>query len=115
LAKNHDDLVASVRWAARDRFSAEVNAPDWVTMELTQQHKELLLLHLVNYKPAESVSDIRVTIRPPGKTRVREVTLATPENVAGESLRFETTSDGIAIAIPFMRVYALLIMSLEQA
>ena len=59
LPKNHEDLIASIRWAARDRLSAEVKAPEWVTMELARQEKGPLLLHLVNYKSKETVRDIR--------------------------------------------------------
>jgi hypothetical protein len=115
LAKNHEDLIASVRWAARDRLSAEVKAPDWVTMELARQDKGPLLLHLVNYKPVETVKDIRVIVRPPAKLRVKEAVLVTPENIVGQNLQFESTHDGISMAVPSMRVYAFVTMSLEPA
>jgi hypothetical protein len=114
LAKNHDDLIASIRWAARDRLSAEVKAPEWVTIELARQNKGPLLLHLVNYKSKETVHDIHVSIRPPEGFRVKEATLVTPEHVAGQSLNFKSDQGNVSMVIPSMRVYALVTMSLEE-
>jgi hypothetical protein len=84
-------------------------------MELTRQDKRLLLLHLVNYKPTEMIKDIRVIIRPPRQTLVREAALVTPENIAGQNLRFESGHDGISVRVPSMRVYGLVRMTLEEA
>jgi Beta-galactosidase len=114
LPKNHEDLVAEIQWAARNRLSAEVTAPDWVTLELARQDRGPLLLHLVNYKPATPVQDIRMKIRPPGKFRVIEATLITPENVLGQKLTFKPDSEGVFMVIPSMRVYALVTMKLES-
>jgi hypothetical protein len=114
LPKNHNDLVASIRWAAHDRLSAEVKAPDWVTMELARQDKGPLLLHLVNYKPKVTVQDIWATIRPPANFRIKEAVLVTPEHIAGQKLTLTHGGDGVALTIPSMRVYALVIMTLEE-
>jgi hypothetical protein len=114
LAKNHADLITSIRWAARDRLSAEVQAPEWVTIELARQDKGPLLLHLVNYKSKENVHDIRVSIRPPAKFRVKEAILATPEHVTGQSLSFKSDQGNVSMVIPSMRVYALVTLSLEE-
>ena len=114
LPKNHEDFIASIHWAARNQLSAEVKAPDWVTMELARQEKGPLLLHLVNYKPMETVRDIGVIIRPPAKCRVKEAVLVTPENVTGQNVKFKSGQDGISMVIPSMRVYALVIMSVEE-
>jgi hypothetical protein len=114
LPKNHEDLIASIHWAARNQLSAEVKAPDWVTMELARQEGGPLLLHLVNYKPTETVRDIGVIIRPPAKCRVKEAVLVTPENVTGQNVKLKSGQDHISLVIPSMRVYALVIMSLEE-
>ena len=114
LPKNHEDLIASIRWAARDRLSAEVKAPQWVTIELARQDKGPLLLHLVNYKSKETVHDIQVIIRPPAKFRVKEAVLVTPEHVTGQNLNFKSDQGSVSMVIPYMRVYALVTMSLEE-
>jgi hypothetical protein len=114
LAKNHEDLIASVRWAARDRFSAEVKAPEWVTIELARQENGPLLLHLVNYKSKENVHDIQVSIRPPAKFRVKEAVLVTPEHVTGQTLSFKSDQGNASMVIHSMRVYALVRMNLEE-
>jgi hypothetical protein len=113
LAKNHEDLIASVRWAAGDRLSAEIKAPKWVTVELARQGGGLLLLHLVNYKSKEAVHDIRVVIRPPARLRVKEATLVTPEYIPGQPLNFKTEPEVVSLVVPSMRVYALVTMKLE--
>jgi len=113
LPRNHEDLIASIRWAARDQLSAEVKAPRWVTIELAQQGGGLLLLHLVNYKPKETVQNIQATIRPPAKFRVKEASLVTPEHISGQKLTLESGPGNVSMVIPSMRVYALITMSLE--
>jgi hypothetical protein len=114
LPKNHADLIASIQWAARNQLSAEVKAPEWVTMELARQDHGPLLLHLVNYKPTETIRDIHAIIRPPAKSRVKEAVLVTPENVTGQKISFEPGQGGISVVIPSMRVYALVTMTLEE-
>jgi hypothetical protein len=114
LPKNHEDLVASIQWAARYRLSAEVKAPEWVTLELAQQDGGPLLLHLVNYKPKETIQEIRATIRPPAKFHVKEATLVTPEQVTGQKLTLQPDRGGVSMVIPSMRVYALVTLSLEE-
>jgi len=114
LPKNHEDIVASIEWAAHYRLSAEVKAPQWVTIELAQQDKRLLVLHLVNYKLKQSVQDIRLIIRPPGRLRVHRATLITPEDIVGRDLTFEPDQHGVSMVVPSLRVYALITMSLEE-
>jgi hypothetical protein len=114
LPKNYEDLVGSIRWAARYRLSAEVKAPPWVAIELARQDRGLLFLHLVNYKPNEAVRDIPVIIRPPAKLSVKKAVLVTPEDVAGQTLPFEAGQSEVSMAVPSIRVYALITMSLEE-
>ena len=114
MPKNYEDLVGSIRWAARYRLSAEVKAPPWVTTELARQDRGPLLLHLVNYKPKEAVRDIRVMIRPPANWSVKKAVLVTPEDVAGQTLPFEAGQGEVSMVIPSMRVYALITMSLVE-
>lgn len=114
LPKNHADLVTSIRWAAHDRLSAEVNAPEWVTIELARQEKGPLLLHLVNYKLGDPIQNIRAIIRPPAKSRIKEAVLVTPENATEQKLTLTSDLDGVSMVIPSMRVYALVTMRLEE-
>ncbi len=114
LPKNHDDLVASVRWAARERLSAEVDAPPWVTLEMARQEGGPLLLHLVNYKPGETVHSIKATIRPPVNFRIKDAVLVTPEHLTEQKLTLTADREAVAMEIPFMRVYALVVMKLEE-
>jgi len=72
------------------------------------------LLHLVNYKPTETVRDIRVIIRPPAKFCVKEAVLVTPENITGQNVSLKLGQGDISMVIPSMRVYALVTMRLEE-
>jgi hypothetical protein len=114
LPKNYDDLVASIQWAARDQLSAQVNAPRWVTIELARQDQGPLLLHLVNYKPKETVREIPVIIRPPANFRVKRAVLFSPDHPSEQELTFETGQAGVSFLVPSLRVYALVRMGLEQ-
>jgi hypothetical protein len=111
LPKNHDDLIASIRWAARDQMSAEVSAPLWVTIELARQQSGPLLLHLVNYKPKELVRDIKALVRHPAKCRINEAVFIAP-GAAEHALPLEPTRSGVSMTIPALDVYAVVRMSL---
>ena len=115
LPKNHNALVAAVRWAAREQLSADVIAPDWVTIELAQQETDSLLLHLVNFKPGAKVENIRVTLRPGGKAPIREAMLITPERLAGQALPISHNGDTFTVVVPSMSVYALVHMPFANA
>jgi hypothetical protein len=112
--KNHADLVASIRWAAHDRLSAEIIGPDWLTIELAQQENNLWLLHLVNYKPKATMDGVQAILRPPSNLHIKEAIFVTPERVTGETLRMTPRRDGVALEIPSMSVYGLVLMTLGQ-
>ncbi|MEO6981761.1 MAG: beta-galactosidase [Edaphobacter sp.] len=115
LPNNHDDLIASIHWAARFRLSAEVDAPPWVTLELARQENGPLLLHLVNFKPKETIRNIKALVRPPARFRVKEAVLVNPEDHTEIKLDLVAAQGGVSMVIPSMSVYALVILRLEKA
>ncbi len=115
LPLNNLELVEAVKWAAGNRFSVTVDAPDWVTLELARQDSsDTWLLHLVNYNPAKPAENIPVAFRVPSGFRLKEVLLRTPESTRTLTVHART-SDGVAhMVIPSLRVYDLILFRLEK-
>lgn len=115
LPKNYDELIASVRWAANDQFSATVDAPLWVTSEMAEQPSSgTRLLHLVNFKVDEPLANIPVHVRIPTGFRLRAAQLLEPEQNDATTLDAHT-QDGIAsLTIPNLKVYGLVLLHFEK-
>lgn len=114
LPRNASALVEAVRWAAGGTFSAEVEAPLWVTAELTEQEGSgNRLLHLVNFRHREPLEDLPVRLRlPPGKKLQRAV-LCSPEQDSETALPASATGGAVSFRVPRLGVYALVKLLLD--
>jgi hypothetical protein len=92
-----------------------VDAPPWVTLELARQENGPLLLHLVNFKPKETIRKIKALVRPPAEFRIKEAVLVVPEDHTEIKLDLVADQGGVSMVIPSMRVYALVILRSEKA
>jgi len=116
LPKNHRELLDAVRWAAGGELAAELEAPDWVTMELARQRDtNLLLLHLVNYKTSEPVADIGVRVRIPRGMKVRDAVMETPDGGGRQSLDVAMQGQTATFRVPQLKTYDLILLQLEKA
>ena len=115
LAKNHPDMVAAVKWAARDEFSADVEAPLWVTMELAQQPgTNSLLLHLLNFKTTVPLANIPVKLSIPAGMKVKEAVVETPDGGGRQVLNVATTGQTVSFRVPALKIYDLVLLRLEK-
>jgi len=114
LPKNDKDMLAAVIWAANNRFSANVNAPLWVTTELTEQkHSRTMLLHLLNFKVNEPLANIPVSIRIPDGLQVNEVALETPDGEPRQVLKAAVRDGIVSFQAPRLKVYGLVLLRLR--
>ena len=115
LPTNDAELVEAVRWAARGEFSASVDAPRWVTMELAEQESsKTRLLHLVNFKVQEPVKDISVMVRIPEGFQLRKAVWETPGDDSHQALT-PTVREGVAsFRVPQLDIYGLALLRLEK-
>ncbi len=108
LPKNYPELVAAVRWAARDRLTASVQAPTSVTAQLVEQRSSgNWLLHLVNFDFSRPVDNIAVNMSLPGGRHLKEVVVETPDGSATQVLEPANTDGIISFRVPRLRVYSL--------
>jgi len=115
LPKNHRELMDAVRWAAGGELTAEVDAPEWVTIELAQQRgTNRLLLHLLNYKVGEPVPGVPVKLKLPAGMKLREATVETPDG-ARQTLNVTMQGQTAAFRVPQLRIYNLVLLQLEKA
>lgn len=115
LPNNYVELVDSVRWAADDKLSMNVDAPLWVTAELAEQESSnTRLLHLINFKFQEPVEDIPVQIRIPEGMQLREAVLDAPENESSKALNISFHDNVAALRVPHLQEYALVLLRMEK-
>ena len=117
LPVNWRELIAAVRWVARDDLSLDVNAPITVTAELMHQNQaNNLVLHLLNYNAAESplINDIEVSVKVPEGSVVRQVMLLTPDGNERSLLEHTLEHGRAKFVVPRLRVYNLLIIELKE-
>lgn len=118
LPWNWEELVAAVRWAARGKFSLEVQTPESlaVAAEFVEQASEnRRLVHLVNYAApgGSTVRNIRVEAQIPEGQSVRQLMLLTPDG--GEAITVpNAVEDGrVRFTVPNLRTYTLAIIQTE--
>jgi hypothetical protein len=114
LARNHDELISAVRWAARAPFAASLEAPPPVTMELVRRAQDgALLLHLVNYDFRHPVRDLEAALRLPAGSAAVEVTLESPDRPLREVLQTRVADGELRFRIPSLEVYDLVTVRLR--
>lgn len=115
LPNNNGDLIAAVRWAAKDSFSATVDAPPWVTSELVdQQSSHTRLLHLVNFRIDTPVTAIPVRVRIPDGFRLNSAVFLDPNADASQTLPAQTQQGFASLTVPRLGVYGLVLLRLEK-
>jgi hypothetical protein len=114
LPKNYGDLVSAVHWAMNEEFSATVNAPLWVTAQLSEQDSShTRLLHLVNFKVEQPVMGIDVRVRIPQGLQVREASLNVPGQKGSIPLKSSSHQGFVSLKVPRLNVYGLVLLRLE--
>jgi hypothetical protein len=115
LPKNYEELAEAVRWAARQEFSARVEAPLWVTMELAEQKgTNTWLLHLLNFRDEEPLVNIPVRIRIPDGMRLREAVLGSPDGLPRQILDIAGSERTLSFTVPKLEVYDLIHLRMER-
>ena len=117
LPLNWQELVAAVKWAARDKLSFEVKAPLTVTAELLEQKaKGRLLLHLINYGVGRTpeVAKVEVSLEIPAGKRVSALTLLSPDEPKPVSLAHVTENGRAVFTVPSLKTYAVAVAQLAE-
>lgn len=114
LPKNHQDLAEAVKWASRDKLSASIDAPEWITCQLAEQKRSgTWLLHLLNFRPEQPIKNIQVRVRIPEGLELQKVALAVPGKSDDQPVRHLQAGEIVTFAVPELHVYALVTMRLR--
>jgi hypothetical protein len=115
LPRNYAALIDAVRYAAGGEFSATVDAPLWVTAQLCEQDgSRTRLLHLLNFKVAEPVVNIKVRVRVPAGLRVREALLFGPRKSDPLPIEASTRAGVASLTVPRLNVYGMVLLRMEN-
>lgn len=116
LARNHEQLINAISWAAGAPLSFHVNAPETVTAEfLKQDDKNRLLLHLVNFNYKKgAVQNIQVKVQAPAGKKVKDINLLSPDATStANGISFKEEQGSIQFTIPQLALYDLVVIQLK--
>lgn len=115
LPKNYRELVSAVNWVSNDELPTAVEAPLSVALELDEQKtSNTWLLHLINYDFTHPVRNIAVRMRVPFDARVQEAIVESPDDGARRAIGVNTRDGLVSFQVPFLHVYDLVRMKLEN-
>jgi len=106
-----DELAPALEKALAGRLSLNVNAPEGLAAELTQQAGRRLL-HLVNYRGDQPARDVRVSLALPGGKAVRGVRLASPERAEDGKVTFCQVAGRVEFTVPQVKIYEIAVVEL---
>jgi len=114
LPLNWKELVESVKWAAGEELSIEVNAPLTVAVELTEQ-KNKLMVHLVNFNLDKnpSVTNIDISLKIQNGKKVNQITALSPDEENAQSLKYNIENGMVLFKVPRLKTYKLVVIELD--
>ncbi|MBN2289422.1 MAG: hypothetical protein JXQ83_08830, partial [Candidatus Glassbacteria bacterium] len=113
LPSNHRELAWAVRQAAGGRLSLEVGAPDWVAVEQVEK-QGMVLVHLVNYRLGDVLTDIPVDIRVDAGKKVGRVRVVSPDRPGEQELDFQFEGGRCSFRVPLLEVYDVVMVDLAS-
>ncbi len=109
LPANSRDLERAVRNACGGKLSVEIDAPDWVVVEQTGKDN-LIMVHLVNYREADTQAAIPLDVRLDKGRKVRSVRVLSPDRVAEQNLDYTVGNGRVNFVVPELKVYDLIVI-----
>jgi hypothetical protein len=110
--KENDDVVRAVRRACGQRLSVSIQAEAGLCSELTEQPGRRLV-HLVNYRADDPITDVSVRLRLPPNRHVKAVTLISPERQIDFSVSFQERDGLVLFRVPQVRIYEIAVVTIE--
>ncbi len=116
LPENWEALVMAAHWVTEGDLILNVHAPLTVTAELVRQPATgRMMLHLVNYENSRLVPNVKVSIRPPEGKRAKGVAVLSPDSDVSGDLSFVEEGGRVNFTLPWLRTYAMAVVSLAAA
>ncbi|OAQ38021.1 hypothetical protein A5893_16795 [Pedobacter psychrophilus] len=115
LALNHNELIDAVEWASGNKLSLHIDAPQTVTMELTEKtDKSKLILHLVNFDYQKtSPADIKVDVLITDRKKIQQIIMMSPDGAPDEKMAFKESDGHLAFTVPKLDVYTMIVIQLK--
>jgi len=116
LPLNWRELVESVKWAAGNKLSIEVNAPLTVTVEITKKlDKSGLMLHLINYDVSRNplIRNIGVNLTIHDGKKVEQIIVLSPDNEKIKFIEYNLTEERVVFQVPQLEIYDLVVIKLN--
>jgi len=117
LPINWKELIGSVKWAGFGELTIETDAPETVTIELTEkQDQSSIMLHMLNYNVDQDtvIKNIRIDLKISGGREISEAEMLSPDLKNPRNLNFQFTQNLVSFTVPELRVYDLIVIHLKK-
>ncbi|OFX36630.1 MAG: hypothetical protein A2X03_06635 [Bacteroidetes bacterium GWA2_40_15] len=116
LPLNWSELIESVKWAAGNELSLYTDAPETVTIEVTEKKdRSCMMVHLLNYNTERDsiLENISLSIKLPNVRNIDRVELFSPDTDKTYNIDFQVKENRIEFTVPELRVYDLVAIQLK--
>ncbi len=109
LPSNWRELEDAVRRAAGGKLSLETDLPDWVAVEQVQKDKRIMV-HLVNYRRGNRLSNIPVDLALDRGKGVSSVRVVSPDRQGARDLQFQVQGGRCTFRVPELETYDVVVV-----
>jgi len=116
LPRNCNELIESVKWAAGTGLTLETDAPETVTMEVTEKKdRSWRMVHLLNYNnERDSIQkNIRIRMKIPNDLEVDNVEVFSPDKNEAYNVEFSVKENRVAFTLQELRIYNMVAIHLK--
>ncbi len=117
LPLNQKEIIDAVEWAAGSELSLNVDAPETVTIELTEKKdRSRVMLHLLNYDSGHGsmMKNIGVSLDIPDGRKVESVLNLSPDRDKANKIDFTIEGRRVKFQIPLLDTYELAVIKLKK-
>ncbi|MEA1997340.1 MAG: beta-galactosidase trimerization domain-containing protein [Gemmatimonadota bacterium] len=117
LPLNQEEIIEAVEWAAGGELSLNVDAPETVTIEITEKKdRSCVMLHLLNYDSGHGsvIKNIRVSLEIPDGKSVASIIDLSPDNDGFDKVDFTTEGKRVLFKIPELDTYEIAVINLRN-
>jgi hypothetical protein len=109
---SNGDVLGAIRKACDDELRLSIHADSGLCSELTEQPGRRLV-HLVNYRDNNPITNVLVNMRLPAGCDVEAVLLTSPEHEHDIDLLFEEEGGRVKFVVPTVNVYEIAIVKIK--